>query len=150
MVLAMPALWGIGAGGCGARSIRSAPDVIHSNGLKSHLLVSQTRRPAGCVAHHDFVSARPMIAVCCDDARASYTDRHLAGDRRRRARLAAGSSPEVILNGVDLERFAPGSGDGVQLDALAGLAAAEPGTIRVGWSRLMGDGRVRMFSCARG
>jgi glycosyltransferase involved in cell wall biosynthesis len=38
----------------------------------------------------------------------------------------------VISNAVDLDRFAPGTGDGVQLDTASGLSPAPPGTIRIG------------------
>jgi glycosyltransferase involved in cell wall biosynthesis len=38
----------------------------------------------------------------------------------------------TITNAVDLERFAPGPGNGAALDAAAGLPAAPPGTVRVG------------------
>ena len=39
---------------------------------------------------------------------------------------------ETIYNAVDLDRFAPGPGDGAWLDGLAGLPPAPAGTVRVG------------------
>jgi glycosyltransferase involved in cell wall biosynthesis len=42
------------------------------------------------------------------------------------------SAPEVVTNGVDVERFSPGPGDGAMLDALAGMSPASDDTVRVG------------------
>jgi glycosyltransferase involved in cell wall biosynthesis len=51
----------------------------------------------------------------------------------RDARGVLGGLPiEVIYNAIDVDRFRPAPGDGRRLDELAGLPAAEPGTLRVG------------------
>ncbi|MFH5805806.1 glycosyltransferase family 4 protein [Alienimonas sp. DA493] len=125
------------------------PDLIHSNGLKTHLLTAAAlagrpaaRRPAVVWAVHDFYSERPLAR------------RALRRAGRRVAALACVSAAvgrdvnsvlphaltEVIPNGVDLTRFAPGPGagspggaeDGAALDAAAGLPPAPAGTLRVG------------------
>src|SRR5438552_2987811 len=61
-ILAAPAVWNY------LRRLRRAlrritPDVIHSNGLKSHLLLGLARVRQPTVWHiHDFVGDRPLIA----------------------------------------------------------------------------------------
>src|SRR5256885_1328319 len=111
-----------------------APDVIHSNGLKSHFLVSRAKVKIPLVWHiHDFVGARPMMARLlrrvARDVKAIAVSSAVAEDVRR---WLPGSAPEVVMNGVDVERFSPGPGDGAKLDALAGMSAAPEGTVRVG------------------
>ena len=39
---------------------------------------------------------------------------------------------QVVYNGVDVERFTPGPGDGSRLDALARVAPRAGGTLRLG------------------
>jgi glycosyltransferase involved in cell wall biosynthesis len=49
------------------------------------------------------------------------------------AREVLGRVPvHVVYNGVDVERFAPGPGEGGRLDELAGLGPAPEGTVRLG------------------
>jgi glycosyltransferase involved in cell wall biosynthesis len=111
------------------------PDIVHTNGLKMHLLGAWTR-PARCkmVWHiHDYVGAR-------------RSSRRLLGLFRRRSSGAIANSRSVavdlhrvfpglrvvsIYNAIDLQRFSP-SGTRLDLDAKAGLQPAEPGTVRVG------------------
>lgn len=111
-----------------------APDVIHSNGLKSHFLVARAKVKIPVVWHiHDFVGARPMMARLlrrvARDAKPIAVSNAIAEDVRR---WLPGSAPEVVMNGVDVERFSPGPGDGARLDALAGMSPAPAGTVRVG------------------
>jgi glycosyltransferase involved in cell wall biosynthesis len=115
---------------------RQAPDIVHTNGFKMHVLGAWTR-PAGSalVWHlHDYVSSRPLMAHAirhlsrrCDAAIAvsSSVARDVAPFWRGRAPV------RVVLNGVDLDTFCP-EGPKADLDTLAGMAPAPPGTIRVG------------------
>lgn len=109
------------------------PDVLHTNGLKAHLLGALTR-PGGArlVWHlHDYVSSRPftgrLLRGCarrCDTAFAVSED--VAAD----ARAFLPRVPLVTIeNGVDLARFAV-AGPRTRLDPDAALTP--PGTIRVG------------------
>ncbi|MBC8030767.1 MAG: glycosyltransferase family 4 protein [Pyrinomonadaceae bacterium] len=113
-----------------------APDVIHSNGFKMHVL-GLWAKPAGVpiIWHiHDYVSARPLMTRLL---------RHYA----KRAALAVANSSSVaadvtsvcgnrlmvktIYNAIDLDNFSP-VGPTLDLDRLSGFAPATPGTIRVG------------------
>jgi len=111
------------------------PDVVHSNGLKMHLLGAWAC-PSGAslIWHiHDYVGARKLT-------------RHLLPRFQKACRLAIVNSNSVgsdlrtlapalrmitIYNAIDLDRFCP-AGPILDLDSLAGLAPAPAGTIRVG------------------
>ncbi|HZC46896.1 MAG TPA: glycosyltransferase family 4 protein [Candidatus Acidoferrum sp.] len=115
---------------------RFAPDLIHSNGFKMHVL-SAWARPAGCplIWHiRDYVSARPLMsrliranAHRCTAAVANSNSvaedlRTVCGDKLRVHR---------IYNGVNLEVFSP-SGSVADLDAMSAMPPAASNTIRVG------------------
>lgn len=115
---------------------REKPDVIHSNGLKMHALGSWAwGRGAPAVWHfHDYVGTRPLMARLlrasahgCGAAVAN--SRSVAADVS--AALGSHTDVRIIYNAVDLEKFSP-SGPRADLDALAGLAPAGHGTVRVG------------------
>lgn len=112
------------------------PDVIHTNGFKLHVLGSRAApRSAAVVWHlHEFVSTRPLSRRLLRHhvsraAAIAANSRAVAEDARR----ALGSTAPVthLYNAVDLTEFSP-SGASVDLDALAALPPAAPGTIRVG------------------
>ena len=120
------------------------PDLVHSNGMKTHLLAGvalRLPRPGGfprglpLVWHfHDYPGTRravlPLLrglARRCDGALA--VSESVAGDVRR---VFGGTFPTCMThNAVDLERFTP-EGPALDLDGLAGLPPAAPGTVRVG------------------
>ncbi len=119
-----------------ARAVRHfAPDVMHSNGFKMHLL-SALAKPdqSALVWHfHDYLSSRRIasrlirrLRTRCDAIIA--VSESVAADIRG----VLGSSPPVhtIWNAVDLTRFAP-DGPSADLDRLSGLPAAA-GMVRVG------------------
>lgn len=111
------------------------PDIVHTNGLKMHVLGAWAR-PAGAalVWHlHDYVGARPLTArllrrLSSSCAAVITNSASVADD----VRAACGPLRDVraIWNAVDLARFSP-VGPRLDLDALAGLPAAE-GVVRVG------------------
>ena len=113
-----------------------APDVIHTNGFKMHVLGALIKpRRVSLVWHmHDFISSRPVMAKVL---------RHLCGS----CSLAVANSDSVaadvsavcrnrveirtLYNGVDLQRFSP-TGAALDLDELSGMRPSVPDTIRVG------------------
>ncbi len=118
------------------RVIRTfAPDVVHSNGLKTHLLAGwASSRPALLWHLHDYLGSRPMTARLLRRnvrrcAAVVANSESVATDAR--AALGDAAPITVVYNGVDLERFSP-CGERLDLDALAGLPPAPEGTIRVG------------------
>jgi glycosyltransferase involved in cell wall biosynthesis len=112
------------------------PDVIHTNGLKMHVLAA--RAAAGgmpIVWHlHEYLSPRRMSRILLRHhlRRASAivaNSRSVAADLA--ATLGAGAPISTIYNAVDLTEFAP-DGPRIDLDRLAGLPPAPPGVCRVG------------------
>ena len=140
------------AGGLGAlmtyrRRLRRAvahraPDIVHSNGYKMHLMSSWSRpATAALVWHlHDYVSSRPLMmhamkwcSRACDAGIA--VSESVARDV---APVWRGRGPvHVVMNGVDLDVFRP-EGPRADLDALSGLPRAPEGTVRVGLVATMG------------
>jgi glycosyltransferase involved in cell wall biosynthesis len=113
------------------------PDLIHSNGIKTHLL-ARLAAPAGTpvVWHvHDFLSQRPVMArVLRWAARRTAGAIAVSEAVRRDARAVLPTLPATLVyNAVDVDHFRPGPGDGPLLDQLAGLPlAARPHPLRVG------------------
>jgi glycosyltransferase involved in cell wall biosynthesis len=113
----------------------SSPQVIHTNGLKMHVLGAWARpRGSAVLWHlHDYAGRRPLAARLlrrsahhCSAIVANSTS--VAEDMRRVCGDAVAIYP--VWNAVDLTRFSP-SGPRADLDALAGLATVE-GVLRVG------------------
>ena len=113
-----------------------APDVVHTNGFKMHLLGALAKpRATPLVWHiHDYVQPRPMMAKLmklsrqrCDLA---LVNSNSVGRDVAQA-CGAGLSIRTIYNGIDTRVFAPGGGR-LDLDSLAGLSAPAPAIIRVG------------------
>ncbi len=113
-----------------------APDVVHTNGFKLHILGARVvPATAALVWHiHEYVGRRPVsrallrrYAGRCARvvANSDSVARDLAG--------AFGSGVPItrIYNAVDHREFSP-DGDALDLDALSGLPPAEAGTVRVG------------------
>lgn len=111
------------------------PNVLHTNGLKMHLLAAWAADALPLVWHvHDYLRPRPLTgsllrwnASRCAVAIANSNS--VADDVRR----TIGGRVDVrpIYNAIDLRRFSPG-GERADLDQLAGLAPAPPHTVRVG------------------
>ena len=113
-----------------------APDIVHTNGFKMHLL-GLWARPGGApvVWHiHDYVSARPLMARLvrpfAHRCAAIITNSHsVAADLR--ALCGADKPIHTVYNGIDLEVYSP-AGPRLDLDALAHMPPAPPATVRVG------------------
>jgi glycosyltransferase involved in cell wall biosynthesis len=114
------------------------PDVIHSNGMKCHLLTalaSPGDHGPPVVWHlRDFLGRRRFMSRLLGRAArrvagAVAISRAVAED----ARTVLPRLPiAVVHNAIDGEVFAPGPGQGAWLDQLAGLPPAPAGVVRVG------------------
>lgn len=111
------------------------PDLIHTNGFKMHLLGAWTRpKTAKLIWHiHDYVSRRRLMRrllgpFCNASALAIVNSRSVADDLES---ALPGMRIVPLYNAIDVDRFTP-QGARLDLDALAGLAPAGPGTVRIG------------------
>lgn len=112
------------------------PDVLHSNGFKAHVLASRARRTGRHIVWHvhEYISTRPFTRrllrhYASGGALIVANSESVASDVR--GAIGPRTDVRVIYNAVDLRRFSPG-GPSADLDRLAGLAPAPPGTVRVG------------------
>ncbi|HXE79335.1 MAG TPA: glycosyltransferase family 4 protein [Vicinamibacterales bacterium] len=111
------------------------PDVIHSNGIKAHVLGAWSRRGARLVWHvHDYLSARPLsVRLLRRHARSAAAV--IANSQSVAADVSAALGPRVrttvVYNAIDTERFSP-EGPRLDLDAASGLAAPDEPVLRVG------------------
>jgi glycosyltransferase involved in cell wall biosynthesis len=134
----------VGAAAGYARSLRRlldtlGTDVIHSNGLKHHVLAAWARtRRTPLVWHiHEYVTPRPLSRALLRRS-AGRVAVAVANSHSVARDLAAATGPdlriETIYNGIDLREFAPSSPatDRADLDELAGWPAAPAGTVRIG------------------
>ena len=134
----------VGAAAGYARELRRllqslGTDVIHSNGLKLHVLSAWARpRQTPLVWHiHEYVTPRPLSRTLLRRS-AGRVAVAVANSRSVARDLATAAGPdlriETIYNGIDLREFAPSgdTSDLVDLDALAGWPPAPAGTVRIG------------------
>jgi glycosyltransferase involved in cell wall biosynthesis len=112
------------------------PDLIHSNGFKTHILAAWAA-PRRCKVlwHvHDYVGSRPLMSRLMR-AHAGRCDIALANSHSVARDLNSVCRGKVkiitVHNAVDLERFNP-CGSVLDLDMLSGLPLAMQGTVRVG------------------
>lgn len=115
---------------------KTEPTVIHTNGLKAHLLV-RLAGPSGIpVVWHvrDFPGARPVMASALRWAskRAAGAIAISEAVARDVKSIAPGLPVRTIYNAVDVSRFRPEQKPGDWLDREAGLSAAPTGSLRVG------------------
>lgn len=115
-----------------------APDVIHSNGFKMHLLGIWARpsRSVSVIWHvRDYASRRPLMAHLLRRFSAKCTtviaNSKSVADDVRNVCGARVSQIHVVYNAIDLQRFSP-LGPTLDLDRLAELPPAPNGTVRVG------------------
>ncbi len=112
------------------------PTLVHSNGIKAHLLLRLAcPRGVPVVWHlHDFTATRPLVASVLRRAAGGAAGAIAISEAvGRDGREALAPLPvRVVYNAIDINHFRPGPGDGPSLDALAGLSPPSPRTIRVG------------------
>lgn len=135
LAVAAPAIAGY-ARALGRAIAERAPNVIHTNGFKMHVLgVWAAPRATPVIWHlHDYVRARPMMSwLLRAQVRRAWAiianSRSVAAD----ARVAFGGCDRIftIHNAIDLQRFTP-AGPRLDLDRLAGMAPLGEGGVRVG------------------
>ena len=116
--------------------IALGPDLVHSNGLKMHVLSSWSRpKNVPIVWHmHEYVGSRPLMSRLlrwnssrC--AAAVAISRSVASDIR--AVCNEQMPVHLLYNAVDTADFSP-HGPDMDLDAAAGLPPPESGTVRIG------------------
>jgi glycosyltransferase involved in cell wall biosynthesis len=112
------------------------PDIVHSNAMKSHLFVSAGGLKTCPLVWHvrDFLRTRPLMIrllrmVSSSASRAIGISEAVAKDIRE---SLPGLPVEVMYDGINVDLFTPGPGNGEELDRLAGLPPAASGTVRVG------------------
>jgi glycosyltransferase involved in cell wall biosynthesis len=112
------------------------PALIHSNGIKTHLLLRLAGFPRIPVLWHvhDFYTARPLVRRLAPWAGKSLGGLLAVSEAVGRDVRGLLPAPPlwVVHNTVDVRRFSPGEPDGAWLDAAAGLPPAGPGVLRVG------------------
>jgi glycosyltransferase involved in cell wall biosynthesis len=131
----VPAAWDY------ARRLRVAvqkarPDVVHSNGIKCHLL-TRVAVPRGVPVVwwvQDFFGQRAAAGKLLRLASARcHTALAISNAVAADVRAVLPRVPvRVVYHAVDTTRFSPGPGSGAELDRLAGLPPAPAGTVRVG------------------
>jgi glycosyltransferase involved in cell wall biosynthesis len=111
------------------------PDLVHSNGLKAHLLARLMCGNRPLILHvHDFYAQRALTRhllgrVVSPPLTLLAISRATAAD----VALLFPSSPiELIYNAVDTEYFSPGRSDARRLDELARLPESPAGVLRAG------------------
>jgi glycosyltransferase involved in cell wall biosynthesis len=113
-----------------------APDLVHTNGFKLHVLAARVTTPSSALVWHihEYVGGRPVSRALLR----RYASRcaHVVANSDSVARdvkvtLGAGLPVTRIYNAVNHREFSP-DGDALDLDALAGLPPAAVGTVRVG------------------
>jgi glycosyltransferase involved in cell wall biosynthesis len=114
-----------------------APDLLQTNGMKAHALGAWAAPRGVPVVWHlqDYVGGRPVMARLLrlsagPRVSAVAISRSVAADAAQV--LGPGVRVATSYSALDLERFAPGPGQGGALDEAAGLPSAPPGTVRVG------------------
>jgi len=118
------------------KAVNSAtPDIVHSNGLKTHMLLWAAKPRAPIIWHlHDFIGQRRT---------ASRILKWMSGRTRRAIAIsnavAADAQPvlprtpiDVVMNAIDTDRFSPGESNPNQLDRLAGLEPMGTDVLRIG------------------
>ncbi len=112
------------------------PDLIHSNGIKFHLLAAAAQSAdAPLIWHiHDFLSLRPLMARALRWASTRARGAIAISEAvRRDAQTVLRFLPvELVYNGIDTDEFSPQLNSGLCLDKLAGIPEAKPGTVRIG------------------
>jgi glycosyltransferase involved in cell wall biosynthesis len=116
-------------------AIRSfKPSVVHSNGIKMHLLAALARSRAPLIWHiRDFIGTRRLVsramALCAFRVDAAIMiSRAVAQDART---VLHGIRSTVVYNAIDTTAFTP-NGPVANLDELAGCPSTPPDTVRVG------------------
>jgi glycosyltransferase involved in cell wall biosynthesis len=111
-------------------------DIIHSNGVKSHLLTRALPTKAGRVVWHihDLLGGRALLSNVLRHGAGRVSGAiaisHAVADDLKKVLPA--TPVFTVLNAIDTDHFTPAAVEGTSLDQLAALPPAAAGTIRVG------------------
>jgi glycosyltransferase involved in cell wall biosynthesis len=113
-----------------------APDVVHSNGFKMHVLGAWARGNSCPLIWHvrDYVSARPMMSplIRANASRCSVAITNSASVADDLRAVCGPALPiRTAYNAVDLERFTP-DGPASNLDELCAMPPAPVSALRIG------------------
>jgi glycosyltransferase involved in cell wall biosynthesis len=111
-----------------------APHVIHTNGMKAHVLMAlATPATPRVVNLRDFASARPLTRHLLPlvARRSLVVTNSIAVETDARS-LVPNLRTRVVYNGIDLEEFRPAPRDDTHLATLAGMSAPAPDTCVTG------------------
>jgi glycosyltransferase involved in cell wall biosynthesis len=112
------------------------PDLIHSNGIKFHVLTSLAGIPRVPVIWHihDFLSFRPVMAQALrwTSLRARGAIAVSRAVQQDAQKVLPNLPIELVYNGIDIDDFSPSFGCQANLDQLTGLPPATPETVRIG------------------
>jgi glycosyltransferase involved in cell wall biosynthesis len=114
---------------------RISPRIVHSNGLKAHVIAARSARRIPLVWHmHEYVGRRPLTRALLR-RHTGRTSAIIANSASVAADVEAALKPSravrVIHNAVNLAVFSP-DGSWADLDTLSGLPPAATPMIRVG------------------
>ncbi len=111
-----------------------APDLIHTNGIKSHLLARLAGSSPVVWYVQDFIGDRPLARRLLPWAQKGVVGAITISDAvDRNARTVLPRLPSrIVMHATDVNKFTPAPANPELLDRLAGLPAAPEGTIRVG------------------
>jgi len=112
------------------------PDIVHTNGLKMHLLGARCRPTRTKVLWHlhDYPDTRPLTAALLRASAgrcAGVIANSASVAEQTRRLLGSNMTVTTVHNAVDLERFNP-HGPRLDLDALSHLPALAAGGLRIG------------------
>ncbi len=113
-----------------------SPDIVHSNGIKCHLLTSFVVPRSIPVVWQiqDYLGSRTLVphlmrrAAKCG-AHVIAISESVADDVRR---VLPGTSVKTVYSAIDTDAFCPAVGNGDWLDDLAGFLPADDGVLRIG------------------
>jgi glycosyltransferase involved in cell wall biosynthesis len=121
--------------GLGRELRRLDPTVVHTNGMKAHLLCRMAAPGTPLVVHmRDFAGARPVSRSLLR----AFASRNVtvvansAAVARDLQRAVPSLTPRVIYNAIDLTEFRPAPRDLAPLAALSGMPVPPAGTVVVG------------------
>jgi glycosyltransferase involved in cell wall biosynthesis len=113
------------------------PDIVHSNGIKLHLLSSLVLPSSSRLVWHiqDFVGSRTAVRNLLRLARSPVSlslavSRHVAEDVQS---SVGGARVTTLHNAIDVDGFRQARREPEKLDAIAGFGPAPEGVVRVGF-----------------
>ena len=120
----------------GSTLSETRPTLIHSNGIKTHLLAALASPATVPLVWHvrDYLASRPLasriLRAVSKRVRSVVT---ISNSGARDVIRTLGKVPvEVVYDAVDVDHFRPGKGDGAWLDRVCGVPRSIEPVLRVG------------------